>query len=96
MPCIKSTNCNKNSMIILGLILFLLGFIIYIVIVLNKHIDGISAVCGFFSGMFIIAGAGCFSDEANYPRAIDVYRGKTTLQITYKGSIPIDTTVVYK
>lgn len=83
-------------MIILGLILFLLGFIIYTVIVFNKHIDGISAVCGFFSGMFIIAGAGCFSDEINYPQAIDVYRGKTTLQITYKGSIPIDTTVVYK
>lgn len=27
---------------------------------------------------------------------IDVYRGKTTLQITYKDSIPIDSAVVYK
>lgn len=27
---------------------------------------------------------------------IDVYRGKTTLEITYKDSIPIDSTVVYK
>ena len=30
------------------------------------------------------------------PKAIDVYRGKTTLQITYQDSIPIDTTVVWK
>lgn len=30
------------------------------------------------------------------PQAIDVYRGKTTLEITYKDSIPIDSVVVFK
>lgn len=30
------------------------------------------------------------------PEAIDVYRGKTTLQITYKDSIPQDTIVIFK
>lgn len=30
------------------------------------------------------------------PTAIDVYRGKTTLEITYKDKIPIDSTVVWK
>ena len=30
------------------------------------------------------------------PKAIDVYRGKTTLEITYKDKVPIDTTVVWK
>lgn len=30
------------------------------------------------------------------PTALDVYRGKTTLQITYKDSIPIDSVVVFK
>ena len=30
------------------------------------------------------------------PSAIDVYRGKTTLEITYKDKVPIDTTVVWK
>ena len=30
------------------------------------------------------------------PKAIDVYRGKTTLEITYKDRVPIDTTVVWK
>jgi hypothetical protein len=31
-----------------------------------------------------------------HPQAIDVYRGKTTLEITYRDSVAIDSTVVYK
>lgn len=30
------------------------------------------------------------------PTAIDVYRGKTTLEVTYKNNIPIDSVVVFK
>lgn len=30
------------------------------------------------------------------PKAIDVYRDKTTLEITYKNNVPIDTIVVWK
>ena len=30
------------------------------------------------------------------PKAIDVYRGKTTLEITYKDEVPIDSVVVWK
>ena len=30
------------------------------------------------------------------PKEIDVYRGKTTLEITYKDRVPIDSTVVWK
>ena len=30
------------------------------------------------------------------PTAIDVYRGNTTLEITYRDSIPIDSIVVFK
>ena len=32
----------------------------------------------------------------NKPKAIDVYKGKTTLEITYKDRVPIDSTVVWK
>ena len=34
--------------------------------------------------------------EKHRPQAIDVYRGKTTLEITYRDSVAIDSTVVYK
>ena len=30
------------------------------------------------------------------PSAIDVYKGKTTLEITYKDKVPVDSTVVWK
>ena len=34
--------------------------------------------------------------QQDYPSAKSVYEGKTTLQITYEDSIPVDTIVVYK
>lgn len=30
------------------------------------------------------------------PTAIDVYEGRTTLEITYKDGVPVDSTVVWK
>ena len=35
-------------------------------------------------------------DVKEQPTALDVYRGKTTLEITYRDSVAIDSTVVYK
>ena len=34
--------------------------------------------------------------EVEKPEALDVYRGKTTLEITYRDSVAIDSIVVYK
>lgn len=33
---------------------------------------------------------------ARKPTAMDVYQGKTTLEITYKDGIPVDSIVVFK
>ena len=38
----------------------------------------------------------CLLYNLNKPKAIDVYRGKTTLEITYKNRVPIDSTVVWR
>lgn len=38
----------------------------------------------------------CVAIIVNQPTAIDVYKGKTELQITYKGTIPVDSVVVFK
>ena len=35
-------------------------------------------------------------ENRNTPTAMDVYQGKTTLEITYKDSIQIDSIVVFK
>jgi hypothetical protein len=39
-----------------------------------------------FVGLFII----------DTPTAMDVYRGKTTLEIIYKDGVPVDSVVVFK
>lgn len=38
----------------------------------------------------------CLIINLKKPKAIDVYQGNTTLEITYKDSIPIDSVVVWK
>ncbi len=51
-----------------------------------------------FSAILFVCCGGIISsiEDYNKPTAIDVYRCKTTLQITYQDSIPIDTIVVFK
>ena len=43
--------------------------------------------------LFIAVESMCSKDT---PNAIDVYRGKTTLEITYRDGVALDTTVVFK
>lgn len=38
----------------------------------------------------------CVVYIANQPTALDVHKGKTELEITYRGNIPVDSVVVYK
>lgn len=43
--------------------------------------------------LFVIIQAWCSKDT---PQAIDVYHDKTTLEITYRDGMPIDSVVVFK
>lgn len=52
------------------------------------------AVLMFMNILTVSAFVFAFSDKPITP--IDVYRGKTTLEITYKDSIAIDSVVVWK
>ena len=45
---------------------------------------------------FILFTIGVVVIHVGKPTALDVYKGKTTLQITYKNNVPIDSTVVYR
>ena len=48
-------------------------------------------IVGAFTGVFIY-----LLIVYDKPTALDVYRGKTTLEITYRDSVAVDSTVVYK
>ena len=45
---------------------------------------------------YVVSGIMTFLELDKQPKAIEVYQGKTTLEITYKDSIPVDSVVVYK
>ena len=82
-------------MIILGLILIIMGSALIAVLIMSEQTDKLT-ILGSVSSMFlIIEGVSCIY-TCKHSSAIDVYRGKTTLQVTYKGNIPTDSIVVYK
>ena len=72
------------------------GVLTIVTIVLREAYDkeGMSAatmVCAILFGAFFVMVL-----VKGEPTALDVYRGKTTLEITYRDSVAIDSTVVYK
>lgn len=81
---------------IIVIVLAILSILLLFIAILLKNNDNDNAdiVCGCFLGLllsiFII-----LLIEKPVP-AIEVYRGNTTLEITYQDSVPIDSVVVYK
>lgn len=47
-------------------------------------------------GSWLMSGAIFMIQESKKPSALDVYQGKTTLEITYKDGVPVDSIVVFK
>ena len=85
--------------IIIALVMIIILFVCSIVTLIENEIledtDFTRTILGIFTGcsmiaMFLIIAYLC------KPKAIDVYRDKTTLEITYKNNVPIDTVVVWK
>lgn len=82
-------------MIILGTIAILIGFTLFAIVFIDSDYDLRITGTAYFGGLIVAFGIWCINSIKS-PKAIDVYKGKTTLQITFKDNIPIDTTVVYK
>ena len=72
----------------------LLSVLCIIDIIKGNGFDTNFFICTLFVYSFLvfILSLSCVSK----PSAIDVYRNKTTLEITYKDRVPIDSTVVWK
>ena len=83
------------------ILLVLVVFCTLIGWILTLYDDSIHKNYGLIGGFicvlctfFIICGFIVYYDVT--PKAIDVYRGKTILEITYRDSIPVDSVVVFK
>jgi hypothetical protein len=85
-------------MLILGMVMLLYSLVIAFQISLGIR-DRESSI-----GIFVLATAGTaliaifafLIVESSKIKPIDVYQGKTTLEITYKDGMPIDSVVVFK
>ena len=85
-----------NTMTLIIVIAAIVSIIGWICLFLNK--DTIAAICFSISTGILIGTSAYISkcDIKDEPTALDVYRGKTTLEITYRDSVAIDSVVVYK
>lgn len=89
-------------MILLVIILALMALcliLIVVALVIDSPTLGQCAAKGLLISVigFVVTGVIIGVCTPNYePTALDVYRGKTTLEITYRDSVAIDSTVVYK
>ena len=79
-----------NMFLVLGAILCLLC-VILILVDEDQFTKTAIFVLAYIGSGFIMAGF-----DANKPTALDVYQGKTTLEITYIDGLAVDSVVVFK
>ena len=79
--------------LILGIFLVVLSICLGMAIMhaSDEKIGVIISYAGVIFGLFLIIGY-----VNSKPKAIDVYKGKTELRITYEGNTPVDSVVVFK
>lgn len=63
---------------------------------MNHFGETIVAVLVTSAAVAFIGWCGYIVGISGKPTAMDVYQGKTTLEITYKDGVPVDSVVVFK
>lgn len=82
---------------VLAILLLILGAILIFIAMYNDE-KGFIVPAVALGVLFLGFGIDIISEESGRkgPTAMDVYKGKTTLEITYRDSIPVDSIVVFK
>ena len=76
---------------------FMFAVSLFLVIIINaKKLNKISTSLLLIPLLLTIDIIASLFAHSKEPTAMDVYKGKTTLEITYKGGVAIDSTVVWK
>lgn len=77
------------------IIVSVIAIVLAIYLVYYRDMDPSDVFTMFILGA-ILEGAIASSIESKFPKPIDVYRGKTSLKISYVDTIPQDTLVIWK
>lgn len=81
--------------LIIGMLYIVVGLLIGLNCLFLKRYDSIGLAIAFTLDIIGILNVIIYhATEA--PSALDVYRGKTVLKITYEDKVPVDTVVIYK
>lgn len=72
-----------------------LSIVLILFCIVEYNNKGIAFVFTFACTLFIFSAIGLIISSSE-PSAMDVYRDRTTLEITYKDGVAIDSTVVFK
>ena len=81
--------------LIIGMLYIAVGFLIILTYLSLERYDDIGwtiALTLIIAGILNII----IYHATEAPSALDVYKGKTVLKITYKDKVPVDTVVIYK
>ena len=83
-------------MLIIGVVLIVVG--IYVALCKELATAVVTPMTILLGSALIIGAIFSGNDESrsNVPTALDVYRGNTTLEITYRDSVAVDSVVVFK
>ena len=81
--------------LIIGMLYIAVGLLICLTCLSLKRLDSIGWTITLTLGIAGILNVIIYhATEA--PSALDVYKGKTVLKITYEDKVPVDTVVIYK
>ena len=81
--------------LIIGILYLIIGFLIFLICLFSKRYNSIGltiALTLYIAGILNII----IYHATEAPSALDVYKGKTVLKITYEDKVPVDTVVIYK
>jgi len=80
-----------------AIIILIITILLYVLMLLVSDDNAIFVWIGSLSlTVAVLMFTSILETKNPHPTALDVYRGKTTLEITYRDSVAIDSTVVYK
>lgn len=81
--------------LIIGMLYMVVGLLIGLICLFSKRYDSIGLAIALTLDIIGILNVIIYHATES-PSALDVYRGKTVLKITYEDKTPVDSTVIYK
>ena len=80
-----------------SIIILIIAILLFVLMLLVTDDDAVFVWIGSLSlTVAVLMFTGMIETKNPHPTALDVYRGKTTLEITYRDSVAVDSVVVYK